>query len=282
MPPPGEGTPSGGNGSPVPSGGNALPVPALALPQGRTPSAPLALACAEPWATPGAATPRGQADAPAAGMQSALDALPRAPIGTEDRTLLVALESSQLAEAPREVSDRAARAPVPDVPEPAVSATRVTFSETAEVGSPGRTGPSIEVSRSVFELGWAQSVGQRLLVLARDGVQIAALRLQPPELGTVEVRIALNNAEATVHFAAPHPAAREMLEQALPRLRDSFEAGGLTLVDVDVSADGFERRASASSAEVADDISAGTPDASAEALESSQASDSDRLIDQYV
>lgn len=60
------------------------------------------------------------------------------------------------------------------------------------------------------------------------------LRLDPPELGRVTVRISMVGDEARVAFTAAQGGAREALEAALPKLREMFEQAGLSLGDAQV------------------------------------------------
>jgi flagellar hook-length control protein FliK len=68
-----------------------------------------------------------------------------------------------------------------------------------------------------------------LATLVTRGVERAELRVTPPDLGPVEVRIDVSNGEATLAIVATQPATRDALEQALPLLRDLLAAQGLTL-----------------------------------------------------
>jgi flagellar hook-length control protein FliK len=65
--------------------------------------------------------------------------------------------------------------------------------------------------------------------------QVAELRLNPPELGRLDVRISMSGSEASVQFSAHSGAVREAVEQALPRLREMLEQNGLSLAHADVS-----------------------------------------------
>ena len=65
--------------------------------------------------------------------------------------------------------------------------------------------------------------------MAREGVQQAELRLNPASLGSVEVRLSINNDQASVTFLAQNAATRDALEQAMPRLRESLAENGLAL-----------------------------------------------------
>jgi hypothetical protein len=82
---------------------------------------------------------------------------------------------------------------------------------------------------------WAQALGERVLMMVGRDNQVAELRLNPPHLGPLEVRVSLHQDQASVTFLAQHAAVREALEQAIPRLRDMLSQQDLQLVQVDVS-----------------------------------------------
>jgi flagellar hook-length control protein FliK len=82
---------------------------------------------------------------------------------------------------------------------------------------------------------WSQAVGEKVLWLAAQNVSAAEIRLDPPDLGQLHVKVSVNQDQATVTFTSPHPAVREALDQQLNRLREMFSEQGLNLVNVDVS-----------------------------------------------
>lgn len=82
---------------------------------------------------------------------------------------------------------------------------------------------------------WASELGNRVSMMARDGLEVAHLRLNPANLGTLEVRISVQNDQAQVHFLSQHAHVRDALEASLPRLREMMQDGGLSLADVDIS-----------------------------------------------
>lgn len=91
------------------------------------------------------------------------------------------------------------------------------------------------LTRFVGAPGWDQGLGQRMLWMVDQGLNQAELRLDPPQLGSVSVRISLLDDQAQIMFQAQHPAAREALEAALPKLREMFAEQGLELADADIS-----------------------------------------------
>ena len=89
---------------------------------------------------------------------------------------------------------------------------------------------------------WPDAIGQRLLWMAQGDQQFARLKLNPPHLGPLEVRVSVQNDQASVTFIAQHASAREALEAALPRLREMLDQNALQLVRADVSDPGAGQR----------------------------------------
>ncbi|MEO9273548.1 flagellar hook-length control protein FliK [Marinomonas sp. 5E14-1] len=85
---------------------------------------------------------------------------------------------------------------------------------------------------------WASEMSQKVAWVARDGGHTAHIRLDPPELGSLTVKISVDNDSNTqVSFIAATPQARELLEGQMNRLRDMLAQQGMDLsrADVDVS-----------------------------------------------
>jgi len=82
---------------------------------------------------------------------------------------------------------------------------------------------------------WNEQIGDRLNLMISRGLQQAAIRLNPPELGMLDVKINIQGDQANVNFTTPHSQVKEALDAAIPRLREMLEENGLTLGDVNVS-----------------------------------------------
>jgi len=85
------------------------------------------------------------------------------------------------------------------------------------------------------EQAWNAEVAGRLSLMLRNGASEANLQLNPPELGRMEVKIATDGDQARVLFSVQGAETRDLIEQALPRLRDLLEQGGLSLSSFDVA-----------------------------------------------
>ncbi|ACE86315.1 flagellar hook-length control protein FliK [Cellvibrio japonicus] len=82
---------------------------------------------------------------------------------------------------------------------------------------------------------WSQAVSDRVLWMAAQNLSAADIRLDPPDLGSMHVKVSVSQDQASVTFVSPHPQVREALDQQATRLREMFAEQGLNLVNVDVS-----------------------------------------------
>ena len=82
---------------------------------------------------------------------------------------------------------------------------------------------------------FAPALGLQISTWLREGVQHAALELNPAELGPIDVRIALRDGQAQVALAADVPFTRQALAEALPQLAEALGEVGVQLAGGDVS-----------------------------------------------
>jgi len=122
--------------------------------------------------------------------------------------------------------------------------------------APTVTTPVLDIQPALQTTAWNRVMSGRVVWMAREGVQQAELKLNPASLGPVEVRLNMNNDQTSVTFIANHAATRDALEQALPRLRESFSENGMKLVDAEVTQHSAEQQHQDDTAE-ADEGSAG-------------------------
>ncbi|AUI86675.1 hypothetical protein BS333_09910 [Vibrio azureus] len=77
-------------------------------------------------------------------------------------------------------------------------------------------------------------VSEKIQMMMSKNLKNLDIRLDPPELGRMQIRMAMNNDLANVHFTVSNPQARELIEQTLPRLREMFAQQGMQLADSSV------------------------------------------------
>ncbi len=82
---------------------------------------------------------------------------------------------------------------------------------------------------------WSNNLGESIKWMVQQHTQHADLRLTPPDLGMLEVRVQVNNNQTNITFSSPHAQVCDAVEAALPRLRDMFGQAGLSLGDVNVN-----------------------------------------------
>lgn len=94
---------------------------------------------------------------------------------------------------------------------------------------------ALPVQIPVGQPGWDNAVGERIQWMVGRNLQQAEIKLTPPHLGPMEIKISLHNDQTSVNFIASHAATRDALEAAIPRLREMFGGINLNLANVDVS-----------------------------------------------
>lgn len=109
---------------------------------------------------------------------------------------------------------------------------------------------SPQITNSLLDMGipqgvgtrsWPGAVAERVLWMAQGEQQFARLTLNPPNLGPLEVRVAINQDQTSVTFLASHLAVREALEAAMPRLRELFDQQSMSLVHAEVADPGAQQ-----------------------------------------
>ncbi|MGM0570150.1 flagellar hook-length control protein FliK [Marinobacter sp.] len=94
---------------------------------------------------------------------------------------------------------------------------------------------STSVDAPVGESEWGEKVMGKLAWLTASQMSVAEIHITPPELGPLDVRVQVQNDQATVTVHATTPAVREQLELHGHRLRDMLSEQGLSLEGFDVS-----------------------------------------------
>jgi len=89
--------------------------------------------------------------------------------------------------------------------------------------------PTAFIATPADQAGFADELGQRVVLFAGRGESKAELILTPAHLGRVEVSLTVSADQATAQFLATSNAAREALEQAMPRLREMLAEAGIHL-----------------------------------------------------
>ncbi|WP_408611391.1 flagellar hook-length control protein FliK [Bowmanella yangjiangensis] len=100
-------------------------------------------------------------------------------------------------------------------------------------------------------------------MLVNLGNMSADIRLDPPDLGSMQVRVQMHGEQATVNFVVQSQQARDMLDQAVPRLREMLAEKGIELGQSFVQQEGKGQQFAQQQGEAEQDS---RPDVGADAL----------------
>jgi flagellar hook-length control protein FliK len=196
----------------------------------------------------GVAAPKNApAGAPAAALAQAAAALSAAvTAATAGR---IAQEVSSTAEAG--AADKRSHANSPDLSlsgasnDGGVGAAQLLTSNTAIDSSPA---PTFKVAAGVDTAGFGQGVADKVSVMVDSNLTSAKLQVNPPALGPIEVRIALQGGHAQVWLSSHSAVTRDALESSSPKLREMLGSQGFSQVSVDISQRSFQDRSPPSQA----------------------------------
>ena len=77
-------------------------------------------------------------------------------------------------------------------------------------------------------------------MFSRNGLQKAELRLHPEELGSLHIRMKIEDGQAQLHLASQNGQVRTVLENSLHHLRQALSENGIQLTQSQVSSDSHD------------------------------------------
>lgn len=80
----------------------------------------------------------------------------------------------------------------------------------------------------------SDQMAERVQMMMSKNLKNIDIRLDPPELGRMQIRMNMNGDGATVHFTVANQQARDALEHSMPRLREMLAQQGVQLGDTSV------------------------------------------------
>ena len=125
----------------------------------------------------------------------------------------------------------------------------------------------------------AQQIKDRVMVQIQHKLQTAEVQLHPEELGSMQIKLNLQQDQLSVQFVVQQGAAKEALEQQMPKLRELLEQQGIALSEGQV-----EQRQSRSQQEQHSGRHGNHAGAESElaAVQTVQMKVSDRMVDFYA
>lgn len=115
----------------------------------------------------------------------------------------------------------------------AAAAASAAAAQSSTQSANAATPPTITVP--VGEAGWGDELADRMQWMVGRNIQSAEIKVTPANLGPVEMKISMNNDQASVTLVSQHAPVREAMEAALPRLREMFADQGINQLNVNVS-----------------------------------------------
>lgn len=106
--------------------------------------------------------------------------------------------------------------------------------------------PTLNVAAPVDSGDFGQGVADRVSLMVDNNLTNARLQVNPPSLGPIEVRIALQDGRAQVWLTSHSAVTRDALESGSPQLREMLGAQGFSQVSVDISQRSFQERSAQS------------------------------------
>jgi flagellar hook-length control protein FliK len=103
------------------------------------------------------------------------------------------------------------------------------LSDMARAGAPTAQPHTLQMQSPVDSSGFAQELGQQVAWLGGQEIKQAQIRLNPEELGQLEVKVSVEHNRVDVVFAAQHPAAVTAVQQTLGQLDTMLAGQGLSL-----------------------------------------------------
>lgn len=133
----------------------------------------------------------------------------------------------------------------PDIDSLNTAMARTAVASAATISEPPvSTSHQATISQALTHADWGQGMSKQVMLLVNQNIRSAELRLNPANLGPIEIRIDMDEEMVNVSFSSKHAVVREAVEQALPRLREMFNENGLSLGGADISQHSFaEQRA---------------------------------------
>ncbi|XOV88298.1 MAG: flagellar hook-length control protein FliK [Pseudomonadota bacterium] len=101
------------------------------------------------------------------------------------------------------------------------------------------TRPILQLHSVAGTPAFLQEMGDTLRMMISGEKDLVVLRLNPEHLGALEVHLESEDDQVKLTFISQNGAARDLLDAALPRLRDQLASSGFQLAGAAVSADGM-------------------------------------------
>ncbi len=83
----------------------------------------------------------------------------------------------------------------------------------------------------------SSELNEKIAVMVNKDMQTATIRLDPAELGSMQIKLVIQNDQANVVIHTQNHQSRDLLDQSMPRLREMLQQQGIALGDSQVQSD---------------------------------------------
>ncbi|MDX3773750.1 flagellar hook-length control protein FliK [Chromatiaceae bacterium AAb-1] len=109
--------------------------------------------------------------------------------------------------------------------------SQLQTNSTVATEPPKNLAEQLKQSLNLLQQDAAGQLRERVNLMVRQNIQIAEIRLDPAELGQMQIKINMQQDQASVQFIVQQPQAKELLEQQLPKLRELLQQQGIQLAE---------------------------------------------------
>ena len=95
--------------------------------------------------------------------------------------------------------------------------------------------PGVMQALNIIKSDAAKMLQERVSSMLSINNKVAEIRLDPPEMGSMQIRIRSDAEQAQINFVVQNQQAKEALEQSLPRLREMLAQQGIDLGESTIS-----------------------------------------------
>jgi flagellar hook-length control protein FliK len=87
---------------------------------------------------------------------------------------------------------------------------------------------------SIYRKDFSNAVKEKVMVMINQKIKQLEIRLDPPELGSMHVKLNLQNEQAAVNFVVQNQQAKEALEQNMGKLKEMLADSGVDVGDANI------------------------------------------------
>lgn len=117
-----------------------------------------------------------------------------------------------------------------------------SFESALRPAGAGANGITTSIPTSFYSADWKDMFSDRVEWILTQKIQEATIKLNPVNLGPIEVSVRIEDGQTSATFYSQNPQVREAIEASLPRLEQMLSNVGLSLGDTQVAAETFRGR----------------------------------------